>query len=316
MSSRVHWSDLQIGVIAAVAIAVAVLSVLLFARVGALHGDTQTVYVMTDEATGVLEGTEVWFSGQKIGLVKAVRFRPITTDTLVRIAIETEILADRMHLIRRDSYADIRPGGNFIGSPVVYIGPGTSAHPALRNGDTIATRTSGPIAAVGTQLDTLGNRLNALSDSSQKLIALLSNTSTSIGTFRSRGMGELRRAQTVMSSLADKARGGNGTLALASRGSVGERVRRIIAQKDSVTTLLSSGRGNLGRFHRDSTLLPAVTRIRAEVDSLRGLLLNPNSEVARLRSDTALKSQITKARAELDSLMKEVKKHPTKFISF
>lgn len=316
MPSRVHWSDLQIGVIAAIAIVVGVLSILLFARVGALHGDTQTVYVTTDQATGVLEGTEVWFSGQKIGLVKAVRFRPITTDTLVRIAIETEILADRMQLIRRDSYADIRPGGNFIGSPVVYIGPGTAAFPALRNGDTIATRTSGPIAAVGSQLDTLGERLNALSDSSQKLIALLSNTSTSIGSFRTRGMGEIRRAQAVTSSLAEKARRGGGSLALASHGNIRERVQRLVSQKDSITTLLSSGRGNLGRFHRDSTLLPNVARIRAEVDSLRGLLLNPNSEVARLRSDTALKSELTKTRAELDSLMKEVKKHPTKFISF
>jgi len=316
MPSRVHWGDLQIGVIAMIAIVVTVLSILLFARVGALHGDTQTVYVTTDDAAGVLAGTEVWFSGQKIGLVKAVRFRPVTTDTLVRIAIETEILADRMALIRRDSYADIRPGGNFIGSPVIYIGPGTAAHPALKNGDTIATRESGPIAAVGTQLDSLGVRLNALSDSSQKLIGLLSNTSTSIGSFRTRGMEEIRRAQAVTSSLADKARRGNGTLALASRGAIGERVRRVIAQKDSITTLLSSDRGNLGRFHRDSTLLPEVARIRAEVDSLRALLFNPNSEVARLRSDTALKSQITRARVELDSLMKAVKKHPSRFISF
>ena len=316
MPSRVHWGDLQIGVIALIAIVVTVVSILLFARVGALHGDTQTVYVTTDHAPGVLQGTEVWYSGQKIGLVKAIRFRPINTDTLVRLAIETEILADKMHLIRRDSYADIRPGGNFIGSPVVYIGAGTAAQPALRNGDTIATRESGPIAAVGAQLDTLGVRLNALSDSSQKLIALLSNTSTSIGTFRTRGMAEIGRAQTVMSSLAEKARRGNGTLALAAGGSVGDRVRRVIAQKDSITTLLSSNRGNLGRFHRDSTLLPNIARIRAEVDSLRALLFSPNNQVARLRSDSALKNEITRARAELDSLMTAVKKHPLKFISF
>jgi phospholipid/cholesterol/gamma-HCH transport system substrate-binding protein len=316
MPSRVHWGDLQIGVIATIAIAVTVVSILLFARVGALHGDTQTIYVTTDHAPGVLEGTDVWFSGQKIGRVKAIRFRPITTDTIVRLAIEAQILANRMHLIRRDSYADIRPGGNFIGSPVIYLGPGTAAYPALKNGDTIATRTSGPIAAVGTMLDSLGGRLNALSDSSQKLIGLLSNTSTTIGSFRTRGMGEIRRAQAVTSSLADKATHGTGTLALAYRGSLGERVRRVIAQKDSVTALLSSDRGNLGRFHRDSTLLPQVARIRAEVDSLRALLSNPNSEVARLRSDTALKTEIARARVQLDSLTMEVKKHPLKFISF
>ena len=129
-------------------------------------------------------------------------------------------------------------------------------------------------------------------------------------------MAEIGRAQRVMSSLAEKARRGNGTLALAAGGSVGDRVRRVIAQKDSITTLLSSNRGNLGRFHRDSTLLPNIARIRAEVDSLRALLFNPNNQVARLRSDSALKNEITRARAELDSLMTAVKKHPLKFISF
>jgi hypothetical protein len=52
------------------------------------------------------------------------------------------------------------------------------------------------------------------------------------------------------------------------------------------------------------------------VDSIRALLFNPQSGVARLRSDTTLKSGIARARVELDSLMREIKKHPGRFISF
>ncbi|HMA20789.1 MAG TPA: hypothetical protein VKO87_08290, partial [Gemmatimonadaceae bacterium] len=77
----------------------------------------------------------------------------------------------------------------------------------------------------------------------------------------------------------------------------------------------SSGAGNIGRFRRDSTLPREVARVRAGIDSLRGLT-GSAGPLTRLGSDTALKSEIARARLELDSLMKEIKKHPLKYISF
>jgi ABC-type transporter Mla subunit MlaD len=316
MPSRVHWSDLSIGLIAMIVIVAAAVSILLFARVGALHGDTETLYVTTDDATGVLAGTEVWLIGQKVGLVKAVRFRPVTTDTLQRVAIETEILADRMKFIRRNSRPDIRPGGNLIGSPVVYIRAGTTDAPPVRNGDTLASRSSSRMAAVGTQIDTLGSRLTALSASTEHLMEELNSPSTTAGALRTRGVGQIASANAVVSTMIDRAKLGSGSLGLAYRGAVGERLKRVFAEKDSIALLLSSGRGNVGRFRRDSTLPRQVARVRAEVDSIRALLFNPQSGVARLRSDTTLKSGIARARVELDSLMREIKKHPGRFISF
>lgn len=316
MPSRVHWSELKVGAIALITIVATAVSVLLFARVGALHGDTGVLYVTTDEATGVLAGTEVWLSGQKVGLVKAVRFRPVSTDTLERIAIETEILADRIPLIRRNAYADIRPGGNLIGSPVIYISSGTAEAPAVKSGDTLAALYAGPMKLLASQVDTLGAKLTAVADSSRKVLALLDNPSTTIGAFRTRGMGQITSGRAVASSIVDRATRGSGTWGLVSRGAVGQRIGRVLAQKDSIALLMSSGRGNVGRFRRDSTLLKQVGRIRAEVDSVRALVFNPASGVARLRSDSTLKREITRARAELDSLMAEIKKHPLRYMSF
>ena len=117
MASRVRLSELRIGLLSAAGIIVAVLSILLFARVGALHGDTKSLYVTVDHAPGVLKGTDVWLLGRKIGLVKNITFRPVAVDTLQRVAIETEIMAEYFHLIRKNSIGDIRAGGNLIGSP-------------------------------------------------------------------------------------------------------------------------------------------------------------------------------------------------------
>ena len=109
MASRVHWSDLKIGFAAAAVLLALVVSILLFARVGGLHGETVNLYVTTSDATGVLKGTEVWVAGKKVGLVTAVRFRPVSTDTVQRVLIKADVLKQYLPLIRGDSRADIRP---------------------------------------------------------------------------------------------------------------------------------------------------------------------------------------------------------------
>ena len=110
------WSELKVGLISAAVIIAIVLGVLIFARVGALHGKRDQLFVLTDHAPGVLPGTEVWLAGEKIGLVNNIRFRPASTDTSRRVIIELEVLSKYFPQIRKNSHADIRPGGNLIGS--------------------------------------------------------------------------------------------------------------------------------------------------------------------------------------------------------
>jgi hypothetical protein len=116
--------------------------------------------------------------------------------------------------------------------------------------------------------------------------------------------------------MKERALHGSGTLGLAHQNAVGVRIRRVMAEKDSIILLVSSGRGNVGRFRKDSTLLRSVASVRAGVDSIRALFSTAGNGVTRLRSDTALKAAITQSRAQLDSLMRDIKKHPLRYISF
>ena len=116
-----HWSQLRIGLIVLAGIIAAVAAVMLFARIGALHGKTTRLYLVTDMASGVLNGTEVWLAGTKIGLVRSVELRPPATDTAERVAIAMDVLDPYVRYIRRNSDVRIQPGGRLIGSPVVYI---------------------------------------------------------------------------------------------------------------------------------------------------------------------------------------------------
>lgn len=312
---RTHrWSELKVGLISGAAILAIVLGVLLFARVGALHGQRDQLFVLTDHAPGVLPGTEVWIAGKKVGLVKAISFRPALTDTSRRVVIETEILSTFMSQVRKNSHADLRPGGNLIGSPVVYISPATTASPQLRSGDSINTKSVGVIKDVGENVTQLVSRLTVLADSTSKTIALLNSEAGAVGAFTRNGLPRIASVSGMISGLLSQARNGNGTAGLISRGDLGARFRRVLAAKDSINQMMTSGNGTLGRFHRDSTLAPTIGRLRAEVDSLRTMMSGGNTSLSRIKSDTTLSKEMTRARAQLDSLMKDVKKHPRKYL--
>ena len=315
MARTLHWRELKTGVVALAVIITLVLSVLLFARVGALHGDTSNIYVLTDDAPGVLNGTEVWLSGQKIGLVKDIHFRPVRTDTLQRLAIHTQILSQYMHFLRRDAYADIRPGGNLIGSPIVFISSGTLAARALNDGDTLIEISSGKMKPVGDRVSALGAKVSALADSGGRVLALLNSQVGTLGKIAGTGIPRIAATTSTVATLVGKTRTGEGTLARTMNGDVGMHLAHIRAQKDSISALLASGEGTLGRLRRDSTLQIEVAHLMSQVDSLK-VVYSGTNQLSRAKSDTAIAAQLAEAKAQLAAIMKDLKKHPTTYLHF
>lgn len=316
MPRKIHWTELRVGLIAAAAIVVLVLSIMLFARVGALHGKKATLYIVTADATGVLKGTEIWLSGQKIGLVRDVRFRTSAADTSERIVIESQILADRLPPIRRDSRARIGPGSSMIGVPVVFITAGSARQPGLIDGDTIHAALVQKVTDISEQMGTAGAAASSLAVEVKGLVAKMSDRRGSVGAMRSQGMPALTNAESRMSSLMNKATNGRGTIGLVMRGNLGARVSRAMSGVDSILAFTSSNRGNVGRFRHDSTLVPTIKGMMAELDSLRALASNPAGTIGRAHSDSTLLRLMDSSRASLDSLMRDVKSHPLRYIAF
>jgi hypothetical protein len=316
MPRRLHWSELTGGVIAAAVIAGLVLIVLLFARVGALHGRKITLYVVTDDATGVLPGTEVWLGGKKEGVVKDISFRPPTTDTLERLILTTDFLKEALVSVRRDSYAQIKPGGSLIGAPIVYISLGTRDSPPLRDGDTIRTRPTGAIASLAQDIGKIQPEVSALASEVKQLNARAASPSGSVGSFRAYGLPAMPELDERMSRVSARATNGSGTMGLARRNNLMQRASEAIAGADSVRALTSSRRSSLGRFRRDTTLTTKAKGILARLDTLSALLSNPMGTIGGAHPDSALSHEVARSRSLLDSLIKDAKKHPGRYISF
>jgi hypothetical protein len=316
MPRQLHWSELTGGIIATALIVGLVVVIFLFARVGAMHGRKVTLYVLTDDATGVLAGTEVWLGGKKAGLVRAVSFRPPSADTLERVIIKTEVLEEALPNVRHDSYASIRPGDSMIGAIVVYIAPGTAAAPPLHDGDTVHVQHHSKIANLTKDVGKIGPSFTELAALVKGLTLKTSQPVGTVGNARSQGFMRLSDVSGRMSRIAAKAGSGNGTLALSARNDLSARASHAMAAADSIRALMSSNRGSIGRFRRDSTLAIKARKVLAEVDTLRALLANPIGSIAAAHSDSVLTRQLARTQSLLDSLILDASKHKGRYINF
>jgi ABC-type transporter Mla subunit MlaD len=312
---QLHWKELTGGIIATVVIAMIVIAILLFARVGALHGKQVTLYVVSDEAPGVLQGTEVWLAGQKVGIVADVTFRPPATDTLERVLITTDFLEEALPNVRQDSYAHIRPAGNLMGAAVISISAGTATSPPLHDGDTIYSRPHKVIARLSDDVGTLAPEFAALGAATSALNKRVAEPTGTIGAYRANGLPDLADIGAGMSSLNARLTR-NGTIARAMRGDLGARATRAMAAADSIRTLIGSNKGSIGRFRRDATLVTNASHILAEVDTLRALFTNPVGTIAAAHSDSALTRQLDQTHILLAALIRDAKAHPMRYIRF
>jgi phospholipid/cholesterol/gamma-HCH transport system substrate-binding protein len=322
MPRRARWVQLLPGIAATLALVAAIFAVLVFARVGALHGDRMRIYAPTSQARGVIKGTEVWLAGQKIGLVNTVRFRPASVDTIARLVLVLDVLTTAATQIRRDSYAQIRTGGTLIGAPVVYVSAGSVDSPLLADGDTLATRPQNDVEGFTSQFAYAAKDLGPVVQDVRTIMSQLDSARGSagaiLGSFTDRsGDRALAVFQARAGRLTRSVTAGDGTIGLALRGGDLEaRARHAVAQTDSIRALLSSGATSVGRFRRDSTLLRSLADVRNEVSITRSLVTTSRGTAGRALNDSALVNQLAQVEKELGALIRDVKQRPLRYVAF
>jgi hypothetical protein len=243
--------------------------------------------------------------------VKEVSFRAAGGDTVDRLIITTEFLANDLSHVRRDSWAQIQAGGKLLGTPVVYVAPGSVASPGLRHGDTIRSRPKPRALDVAGQVTKVGPEFRGLMTEVATLNKKMSSPVGTIGAYRAQGMPALGEAVDRASRIGGKlggGGGGRGTVGRGMSGGLAERASRVMAAADSVMTLMSSDKGSIGRFRGDTTLMTKAGGILAELDSLRAR--------SKFGSDSALTIQLARRRVLMDALMKDIKANPQRYITY
>ncbi|MEP6731738.1 MAG: MlaD family protein [bacterium] len=307
--------------IASTAIAALVFVVLKFSRVGALHGDTMMLYALVGEARGVLVGSEVWLSGQKIGKITDIRFRsPDVSDTSARIEISMQVLAKYRPAIHRDAVAQIQNGGTVIGAPVMYMSPGSTKAPEIQPGDTVSTHPQADVEGATGQFAVASREFPVIINNIKVLSAQLQGTQGTVGAMLNGpdgpGIKELSRTSREAGQLADRMQRGGGTVGAFMSGDLTRRTNRVMARADSVRVFLASNQTQFGRLRRDSTLLSEVADIRNELSIIKSLVDEPRGTAGRVLHDSALTNAVTESEKQMSFLFTDIKKHPLRYLVF
>ncbi len=218
--------------------------------------------------------------------------------------------------MRRDSYAQIRTGANLIGTPVVYISPGTTASPGLREGDTIRARPKAAIADLTEDIGGIGPEFTSLGAATKELANKIDRPVGTLGNAKAYGFEDFPDIKAGISSLNERGTRGSGTLANWNRTKLFARASGTMAAADSIRTLVSSKKGNLGRFRRDTTLVTKAKHVLAEVDTLRALIKSPVGTIAAVHSDSVLARQLDRQHILLRELINDIKNNPMRYIQF
>ena len=314
-----RWADLVPGLAALAVAALVIGGVFAFAHVGSLRGRTERLYATIPSARGVIPGTEVWLAGRQVGTVSDVVFRPPSADTATRIVLVLDVLQRDRHAVRRDADIRIRSGGSFVGSLVVALDGGSPTAPAVRPGDTLVSRGTTYVERARADLAVAGAQVPLVISNLRLLAAQLRSARGTLGALGATGSATaFEGVMSASTALVAHGLHGTGTISrvLGGTAPLGSVARTVMAQVDSVRRLVGGAGTSLGRFRRDSTLLPAVAALRNDVADLASLAASPDGTTGRLRGDDALREQLARTRGELDALLVDLKRNPLRYVSF
>ena len=318
MARSLAWSDVRGGAFAAAAIVLVAVATLKYSRLGTLHGDTMPLYAHVGEARGLLVGSEVWLSGQKIGKVTSIRFLPPSSaDTSARIEIAMDILTSHRGAFHRDAVAQIRAGGSFIGAPVVYINPGTMKAGAIQAGDTVTTHPQADVEGASGQMSVASREFPVIIKNVRELTTQLQGTGGTVGAFMNGpgGAAQLARSQALAAQLGARLSGA-GTVGRFMKGSLTAHAQVVMARADSVRALLASPNTSLGRFRKDSTLLAEVGDIRDQLATVQAELDQSRGTAGRVLHDSAITNSLVEAQHQMTLLFSDIRKHPLRYLVF
>lgn len=289
--------ELQVGALLILAF-VGLVAGILWISGARLGGTDITLFVATDDAASVSEGSSVTLRGVPIGTVEEVR--------LVQDGVVIRLEASPRGRLPSDTWASIETTG-FLGQMAVSLTPG-SATDDLASGDTISARVLPGLTGLA---DQLGGQATDVLDRTQRLLSDSLITRVGIGARAFAGtMGELevmleRQSDTLEQLIQNLAR----MSAQLSAATDGPELENTVANIDSLAARLSAASEDFGS---SSEALASILRKIDEGEGSMGKLVN--DPVLHDRMAAAMEN-LQAATEEIALLTKDVREQPQRYLA-
>jgi phospholipid/cholesterol/gamma-HCH transport system substrate-binding protein len=131
MDAAENRKSITVGVFVLLGVAVFVIGILTLGGQNKSFVKSINISAVFTDVAGLKKGNNVWFSGVKVGTIKAVRF----TGT-AQVDVDMAIEAATQQYIHRNALAHISSDG-LIGNKIIVIDGGSPQAPIVQNGDVL-----------------------------------------------------------------------------------------------------------------------------------------------------------------------------------
>lgn len=285
------WSQLKLGIIGVIAIALAMILILAVGGQAGFWWERYTLTTRFANAAGMKPGAVVRLAGKDVGKVTSVDFAG------KEIAIGMDIHEDVKPLITTESRASMG-SLSLLGEPIVEITPGLTGAPLEDGAFVPSTPASGSITEVAATAQTTLGEAN-------KILLGISEGKGSVGKLFT---DEQLYADTT--SLVNAAEAvvrdlqrGRGTLGqLAQNPAAYKSLEASLRNLEAVTARINRGEGSLGRLLNDEAMANALSSASANVDAITGRLNRGEGTAGKLLTDDALFNRMTELTARFEKL--------------
>ena len=289
------WSELKIGIVAAIAV---ILASVLVVSVGGTGGFFWQQYQLKTRFTnvqGLKTGAVVRVAGVEVGKVDEIKF------VGPEVEVDLKVNKDQRERITTESRASIG-SLSLLGEPVIDITPSTQGTP-LEDGAFIpSTRAAGQLSDVAT----------SATESLEQATALLRDIRAGKGTVgRLFSDDQLYKEITAFVQAAEgvtnNLRKGEGTLGRLIRDPAAyERLSSSLENLQSITKRINSGEGSLGRLLNDDALAKSLTSASGNVDQIAANLRKGEGTAGKLLTDKELYDRFNSLAGRLDNVVTEL----------
>jgi phospholipid/cholesterol/gamma-HCH transport system substrate-binding protein len=332
------WSELKIGIVAAVAVVLAILIIVAVGGQGGFAWQRYELKTKFKNVQGLKSGAIVRVAGVDVGKVTSVDF--VGAD----VQITLEVNEENKSRITDQSRASIG-SLSLLGEPIIEISPSAQGTP-LKDGDFIqSARTPGQIADVAENAtltleeatglikeiragkgtigklfadDQMYREVNQLVSSAEAVAASINRGNGTLGLLI-RDPAVYKQANTALANLQEMTRRIN-----AGEGSLGkllrdEQLARSLGSAstnlDQVTGRLSRGEGTAGKLLTDKELYDRFNSIALRIDKVAAQLEQGQGSAGQLLHDKQLYENMNGAATELKGLIADIRKDPKRYLN-
>jgi phospholipid/cholesterol/gamma-HCH transport system substrate-binding protein len=291
------WSELKIGIVAIVAMALAVMLIIAVGGAGGFSWQRYELKTKFPDVKGLKSGAVVRVAGVEVGKVTEVALSGAEVEVVLEVKKGNE---ERITSNSRASIGSL----SLLGEPVIDISPTTDGTP-LKDGDYIpAGRTPGQLADVAESaragLDSVNGLLQDIKAGKGTVGKLFSDDQLykEITNF-------VNAAEGVTAHLRD----GRGTLGMLIKDPVAyQRLNASLESLQEIARGIRAGEGTLGKLVTDDMLAKSLTATSANLEAVSGRLQRNDNSMGKLLTEKELYDRFNSIALRFDTISANLQK--------